>query len=205
MAAHIEGKGATIMDMTGMAQKGGAVLSHLRIGSAPETIFAPRMGPGMASLILGCDLVVTSGKDVLQTARSGETRAIVNNHVVPTAQFQANAKMDFGSARLVKIIDDVIGADRTRFVDATTLATNILGDSIATNMFMAGFAAQSGWLPLAINSIEGGDPAERHFGRLNLRTFAWGRVAAAEPATAEAIPGKLSDEHSTNFRNRLMR
>ncbi|WP_284257438.1 indolepyruvate ferredoxin oxidoreductase family protein [Acidocella aquatica] len=192
MAAHIEGKGATIMDMTGMAQKGGAVLSHLRIGASPETIFAPRMGPGMASLILGCDLVVTSGKEVLQTARAGETRALVNSHVVPTAQFQANAKMDFGSGRLVKSIDDVVGAGLTHFVDATTLATGILGDSIATNMFMVGFAAQLGLLPLSIGSIEEAIRLNGISVSSNLRTFAWGRVAAAEPATAEAVASRVA-------------
>jgi indolepyruvate ferredoxin oxidoreductase len=192
MAAHVEGKGATIMDMTGMAQKGGAVLSHLRIGAAPENIFAPRLGPGMASLILGCDLVVTTGKEVLQTARSGETRAIVNSHVVPTAQFQANAKIDFGSARMVKSIDDVLGAERTRYVDGTTLATKILGDSIATNMFMMGFAAQSGWLPLTIESIEEAIRLNGIAVDSNLRTFGWGRVAAADLPAAQAVADKAA-------------
>jgi indolepyruvate ferredoxin oxidoreductase len=192
MAAHIDGKGATIMDMTGMAQKGGAVLSHLRIGARPESIFAPRLGPGMASLILGCDLVVTTGKETLQTARTGETRAVVNSHVVPTAQFQANAKMDFGSARLTKSIDDVIGADRTRFVDGTTLATRILGDSIATNMFMAGYAAQCGWLPLSIESIEEAIRLNGIAVESNLRTFGWGRIAAAEPDVAKAVADKAA-------------
>jgi len=196
MAAHIEGKGATIMDMTGMAQKGGAVLSHLRIGATPEAIYAPRLGPGMASLILGCDLVVTTGKDVLQTARTGETRAIVNSHVTPTAQFQANAKMDFGSARLTRSIADVVGADRTRFVEATELATRILGDSIATNMFMVGFAAQAGWLPLSIASIEAAIGLNGIAVESNLRTFAWGRVACADPAAAEAVAAKAAGDTS---------
>ena len=192
MAAHIGGKGATIMDMTGMAQKGGAVLSHLRIGARPESIFAPRLGPGMASLILGCDLVVTTGKETLQTARTGETRAVVNSHVVPTAQFQANAKMDFGSARLTKSIDDVLGAERTRYVDATTLATRLLGDSIATNMFMAGYAAQCGLLPLSLESIEEAIRLNGVNVDSNLRTFGWGRIAAADPAAAKAVADKAA-------------
>jgi indolepyruvate ferredoxin oxidoreductase len=203
MAAHIEGKGATIMDMTGMAQKGGAVLSHLRIGSSPEKIYAPRLGPGMASLILGCDLVVTTGKETLQTVRSGETRAIVNSHVVPTAQFQANAKMDFGSKRLTKSISDVVGEDRTRFVEATSLATRILGDSIATNMFMVGFAAQSGWLPMALESIEEAIRLNGIAVESNLRTFAWGRIAAHDPAAAEAVASKAAGGDTVAFSQTL--
>ncbi len=187
MAAHIEGKGATIMDMTGMAQKGGAVLSHLRIGASPDAIYAPRLGPGMASLILGCDLVVTTGKETLQTVRTGETRAVVNSHVVPTAQFQANAGIDFGSSRLTGAIADVVGTERTRFVDATTLATKILGDSIATNMFMVGFALQAGWLPLSVESVEEAIRLNGIAVDSNLRTLAWGRVAAADPDAAKAV------------------
>jgi indolepyruvate ferredoxin oxidoreductase len=201
MAAHVEGLGATIMDMTGMAQKGGAVLSHLRIGPSSETIYAPRLGPGMASLILGCDLVVATGKETLQTVRSGESRAVVNSHVVPTAQFQANAKMDFGSERLQKAVTDVVGAEHTRFVDATTLATRILGDSIATNMFMLGFAAQAGWLPVSIASIEDAIRLNGIAVESNLRTLGWGRVAAAEPDTvanmAELADGKQAGMSKT--------
>ena len=186
MAAHIEGMGATIMDMTGMAQKGGAVLSHLRIGARPDAIFAPRLGPGMAHLLLGCDLVVTTGKDTLQTVRTGETRALVNSHVTPTAQFQANAKIDFGSSRMTRSIEDVVGADRAHFVEATSLATRLLGDSIATNMFMVGYASQLGLLPLSLAAIEQAIRLNGVAVETNLRTFGWGRVAAAEPATAEA-------------------
>ena len=192
MAAHIEGKGATIMDMTGMAQKGGAVLSHLRIGGSPEKIYAPRLGPGMASLIIGCDLVVTTGKETLRTSRTGSTQALVNSHVVPTAQFQANNKIDFGNARMKKSIEDVIGPDRTRFVDATSLATRLLGDSIATNLFMVGFAAQAGLLPLAVESIEQAIQLNGIAVESNLRTFAWGRVAAADPAAAESVAAKAA-------------
>ena len=203
MAAHIEGKGVTIMDMTGMAQKGGAVLSHLRIGRAPEEIFSPRLGPGMANLILGCDLVVTSGKEVLQTAHAGKTRAIVNSHMVPTAQFQANANINLDNQRLLKIIDDVIGFDHARFVDATTLATSILGDSIATNMFMVGFAVQSGLLPVSIDSIENAIRLNGISVDANLHTFAWGRVAAAEPATAEAVARKVMTATQDDFSKSL--
>jgi indolepyruvate ferredoxin oxidoreductase len=203
MAAHIEGKGATIMDMTGMAQKGGAVLSHLRIGSSPEKIYAPRLGRGMANLIIGCDLVVTTGKETLQTSRTGSTQALVNSHVVPTAQFQANNKIDFGNARMKKSIEDVIGPDRTRFVDATSLATRLLGDSIATNLFMVGFAAQAGLLPLSVESIEHAIRLNGIVVESNLRTFAWGRVAAADPAAAEGVAAKAAMGNQVAFSQTL--
>ena len=203
MAAHIEGKGATIMDMTGMAQKGGAVLSHLRIGSSPEKIYAPRLGLGMASLIIGCDLVVTTGKETLQTSRTGSTQALVNSHVVPTAQFQANNRIDFGNARMKKSIEDVIGPDRTRFVDATSLATRLLGDSIATNLFMVGFAAQAGLLPVSVESIEQAIQLNGIAVESNLRTFAWGRVAAADPAAAESVAAKAAMGNQAAFSQTL--
>ncbi|HTT82839.1 MAG TPA: indolepyruvate ferredoxin oxidoreductase family protein [Rhizomicrobium sp.] len=186
MAAHIEEKGCTIMDMTGMAQKGGAVLSHLRIADRPENIFSPRLGPGMADLIIGCDLVVTTSKDAMQTVHTGVTRAAVNSHLVPTAQFQANSKIDFGTEKIRKTIVDVVGADRTAFVDATTLSTRLLGDSIATNLFMVGFAAQLGWLPLSTDTIEQAIRLNGVSIEQNLRTFRWGRVAAHDPSAAEA-------------------
>jgi indolepyruvate ferredoxin oxidoreductase len=192
MAAHIEGKGATIMDMTGMAQKGGAVLSHLRIGAKPENIFSPRLGAGMADLILGCDLVVTTGKETMQAVTTNHTKALVNSYVVPTAQFQANAKIDFSSLRLRKSITDVVGEGHAHYVDATTLATRILGDSIATNLFMVGYAAQLGLLPLAVETVEQAIRLNGISVEANLRTFRWGRVAAAEPATAEAVAAKAA-------------
>jgi indolepyruvate ferredoxin oxidoreductase len=191
------------MDMTGMAQKGGAVLSHLRIGESPETIFAPRLGAGMADLILGCDLVVTTGKETLQAVTTNETRAVVNSHVVPTAQFQANAKIDFSSKRMQASIDDIVGAERTRYVDATSLATRILGDSIATNLFMVGYVSQTGWLPLSPATIEEAIRLNGISVESNLRTFRWGRVAAAEPATAAAVAGKAAGAGTEQFSETL--
>ncbi len=186
MAAHIEEKGCTIMDMTGMAQKGGAVLSHLRIADRPERIFSPRLGPGMADLIIGCDLVVTTSKDAMQTVHTGVTRAVVNSHLVPTAQFQANNKMDFGAERIRGTVTNVVGADRTAFVDATLLSTRLLGDLIATNLFMVGYAAQLGWLPLSVELIEQAIRLNGVSIDQSLRTFRWGRVSAHDPALAAA-------------------
>jgi indolepyruvate ferredoxin oxidoreductase len=203
MAAHMEGRGATIMDMTGMAQKGGAVLSHLRIGQTPEGIWSPRLGPGMADLIIGCDLVVTTGRETMQAVRSGRTRAVVNSHVVPTAQFQANAAIDFGAARLIKSIANVVGAERAAFVDATTAATRLLGDSIATNLFMVGFASQSGCLPLAADTIEAAIKLNGVSVESSLRSFRWGRVAAAEPHTVSGLATAASGEADQEFSRSL--
>jgi indolepyruvate ferredoxin oxidoreductase len=192
MAAHMEGRGCTIMDMTGMAQKGGAVLSHLRIAPSPGGIYSPRLGPGMASLIIGCDLVVSTGKETLQTVRSGETRAVINSYVVPTAQFQANNKIDFGAARMMQSIASVVGEERVRFVDASSIATRLMGDSIATNLFMVGFAAQAGLLPLGVEAIERAIRLNGVSIESSLRTFRWGRVAAVHPQLVEDVAAAAS-------------
>lgn len=196
MAAHLGGFGCTIMDMTGMAQKGGAVLSHLRLSPSPEGIYAPRIGAGMADLVIGCDLVVSSGKEVLQTVTSGDTRMVVNSHLVPTAQFQANDQIDFGSERMQKVIRDVVGNANSAFIDATELATGLIGDSIASNLFMAGYAMQLGWLPLSAEAIEKAISLNGVAVEANLDTFRWGRLAAVEPETVEQAA--LSDSASDN-------
>src|SRR5581483_8369818 len=95
MAAHIDGKGAAILDMTGLAQKGGAVMSHIRIAAAPEAIKTVRIAAGGAQLLIGCDLVVSGSPETLRSVRKGATRAVVNTHEVMTGDFTRNADLAF--------------------------------------------------------------------------------------------------------------
>lgn len=209
MAAHMEGRGATIMDMTGMAQKGGAVLSHLRIGAEPDAIFSPRLGPGMADLIIGCDLVVTTGKETMQTVRSAHTRAVVNSYVVPTAQFQANATIDFGSARLMRSISDVVGTENCTFVDGTSYATQLLGDSIATNLFMVGVACQAGVLPVSAEAIEAAIKLNGVSVAAGIASFRWGRLTHAAPQEVQSVvqtaTGAVPETFSENLESLIAR
>lgn len=185
MAAHLEGKGCSVMDMTGMAQKGGAVLSHLQLAPSPLDIHAPRIGTGGSSLVIGCDLVATAGLETMRSVRRGQTRVVVNATVTPTAQFQQNADISFTPDALIANIAEIAGAENIDSTPATALATGLMGDSIATNLFMVGYAVQKGLLPLAIDSIEEAIRLNGVALKMNLQAFNWGRVAAVDQATIE--------------------
>jgi len=196
MAAHIEGKGCTILDMTGMAQKGGAVTSHIRVGSSPDAIYTSRLGVGMTDLIIACDMIVGSGNDVLKTVRPGSTKAIVNADVTPTGEFQTNRNMDLGEAKLEQAIHDALGSGDVFELHASKLATDLTGDSIATNVLMLGYALQKGLLPVSLEAIEEAIRLNGTFVKGNLRTLALGRVAAHAPdALARELAEKVNHGH----------
>ncbi|TAN51329.1 MAG: indolepyruvate ferredoxin oxidoreductase family protein, partial [Rhodospirillales bacterium] len=129
MAAHLEGKGVSVLDMLGMAQKNGAVLTHIRISQEPDTIHAVRIAAGNAHLLLGCDLVVAGGPDAVSKLRLGHTRSVVNDHAAMTADFTHQPDLAFPAESLKMAIVDAVGREAADFVDATTLATHLLGDS----------------------------------------------------------------------------
>ena len=133
MAARLDGKGATILDMTGMAQKGGAVTSHIRIGPDPAGIYTSRLSEGMTDLLVACDLIVGSGPPVLKTVRPGETAAILNTDVAPTGEFQNNKTLDLGNERLRRAVTQAIDGGLLCELNASGLATDLTGDSIGTN------------------------------------------------------------------------
>jgi indolepyruvate ferredoxin oxidoreductase len=188
MAAHLEGKGCTVLDLTGMAQKGGSVTSHIRTARAPEQIFTARLGVGMADVILACDLVVATGPDVLKTIRSGETAAIANLDITPTGDFQTSRQFSLDGSELKQSLHEALSGGALHGFHATGLATDLVGDSIATNMLMVGYAAQKGVLPVCIQSLEEAIRLNGAFVESNLRTFALGRLAAHDP---EALLGAV--------------
>ncbi|SVC30333.1 uncharacterized protein METZ01_LOCUS283187, partial [marine metagenome] len=191
MAAHLMGKGVSALDMAGLAQKNGAVTSHVRISDALEDLHAVRIATGGSKLILGCDIVVASGADVMSSINEGVTGAVVNSHVVPTAQFLADQDMEMAGDNLVTQLRDALGPDHSHFVNATKLATALLGDSIATNLFLLGTAFQHGYLPLSLEAIEGAIEINGVAVEANKRAFAWGRLAAHDPAAVETIASPL--------------
>lgn len=188
MAAHLDGKGCTVLDMTGMAQKGGAVTSHIRLGPTPAGIYTSRLSEGMTDLMLACDLIVGSGAGVLKTIKPGRTAAILNRDVAPTGDFQSNKNIDLGEARMRSAIMAAIDGGPVFEVHASRLATQLTGDSIGTNIFMLGYAAQKGLLPLSVPAIQEAIRLNGTFVEGNLRTFALGRLAAHDP---EALAAEL--------------
>jgi len=181
MAAHLDGRGCTILDMTGMAQKGGSVTSHIRIGADPKDIYSSRLSEGMTDLLIACDLIVGSGAPVLKTLRPGHSRALLNTDVTPTGDFQSNKNLDLGEARMREAIIEALAGGQACELPASRLATELTGDSIGTNILMLGYAAQKGLLPVSVTSLQQAIRLNGAFVDGNLRTFALGRLAAHAP------------------------
>jgi len=187
MAAHLEGKGATVLDMSGLAQKFGPVMSHVRIAPSPAELHSVRVGTGAADLVLGCDLVVASGSEALSKMNDKRTKVLVNATVSPTADFVKNPDWQLPGTRLEADIVDAAGAKNVDFVPAGKLATALMGDAIATNMFMLGYAFQQGRIPLAEESLARAIELNGVAVEFNRKAFLWGRRAATDLARVERL------------------
>jgi indolepyruvate ferredoxin oxidoreductase len=184
MAAHVDGKACSVMDMTGMAQKGGGVLSHIRIAASPDDLHAPRLWQGSADLVLGCDLVVTANPATMDMMGS-QTQVIVNTDVVPTAQFQSNNALALDPDMQLATLRGVVGNDHVTGIGATNIATKLMGDSITTNMFMLGVAVQRGLVPVRLPAIEEAIRLNGSQVDSTLQVFNWGRLAAHDIAAVD--------------------
>ncbi len=193
MAAHLDGKGCSILDMTGMAQKGGSVTSHIRIGADPARIYTSRLSEGMADLLIACDMIVGSGPAVLKTLRPARTAAIVNTDVSPTGEFQSRNDMDLGDAPMRAAIEAALDGGRLFTLPASKLAVELTGDSIATNVLMLGYALQQGLLPVSLAAIEQAIRLNATAVDSNLRALAVGRLAAHSPDTLARALGDKPD------------
>ena len=187
MAAHIEGKGCTVLDMTGMAQKGGAVTSHIRVASSPDALSAARLSFGHADVLLACDAIVGSSQDVLKTLEPGRSKAVVNLDVSPTGEFQTNRDASYDDNALLNAVGAALKDGKLFSLRASGLSTAIMGDSIGTNVLMLGYAAQKGLLPVSIASLEEAIRLNGSFVKGNLRIFAVGRLAAVAPEALSRI------------------
>jgi indolepyruvate ferredoxin oxidoreductase len=187
MAAHLEGKGVGIIDMAGLAQKGGAVFSHIRIAEKPEDIHAIRIAASECNLVLGGDMVVVGTKKVLSTVKLGATDMVVNTAEIFPGDFTRNADFSLPTERIKRAIMQAAGSEKSRFVDATRLANALLGNSIGANIFLVGYAYQLGALPLSAGAIEKAIELNGEAVPMNLAAFQWGRRAAVDAAAVEAL------------------
>jgi len=171
--------------MSGLAQKYGAVMSHVKIAARPEDLHAARIGMGDAGLVIGCDLVVSASADALSRmgpGRNGQTgtRAVVNATTSPTAEFVKNPNWQLPGSDLTHDINEACGGGNAVFVPAAEIATALMGDSIATNMFMLGYAYQKGWVPLSSAALERSIDLNGIAVEFNRASFVWGRRAAVD-------------------------
>jgi indolepyruvate ferredoxin oxidoreductase len=185
MAAHLEGKGSTVLDMTGLAQKGGAVVSHIRIGSTPDAIHTTRVPAGKANGLIACDLIVAAGTQTLPKLDAAQTHSVVNTHLVPTAEFVMDNAVTYDTPRFLERIHD--HSRELDCVDATAMTTKLLGDAVTANVFLLGYAFQRGLVPVGIDAIEHAIELNGVAVETNLQAFRWGRVAADSP---DALPGQ---------------
>jgi indolepyruvate ferredoxin oxidoreductase len=186
MAAHIEGKASMILDMSGLAQKGGAVLSHVRLSEHTADVTCSRIVTGTADLVIAADEVVAASKETMMLCESGRTAGIINSHVIPTADFILNRDFNFQSRKVNHMLETALRKD-SAFVDFTKPAETLLGDAIATNMMMMGYAYQRGLLPLTAQAIEQAIEVNGVAIKMNTQAFRLGRLAAVDPAKIDAM------------------
>jgi len=187
MAAHLQGLGCGILDMAGLAQKGGSVWSHLRFGRTPEAIKTIRIAAGGADVVLGCDMIVAGNSKTLAMTRKGKTHMLVNTEETMPGHFARDADMQYPSSALARNMVDAVGAEHAEFVDAGRLAVALLGDSIAVNMFMMGHAYQRGLIPVSAQAIDKAIELNGAAQQMNREAFLWGRRTAVDPKAVEKL------------------
>ncbi|HXK24558.1 MAG TPA: indolepyruvate ferredoxin oxidoreductase family protein [Myxococcota bacterium] len=183
MAAHLEGKGASVLDVTGLAQKNGPVTSHVRVAARPDQLHATRIAAGSADLVIGCDIVVAASPENLAKLSPARSAAVVNSHVAPTFEFATHPDLDLSGDPMRAALR--AGAEACHFVDATRLATALLGDAIFTNPFLLGYALQKRRLPVSLAALERAIELNGRAIDANKRALAWGRLAAHDLAAVE--------------------
>ncbi|MBV8261932.1 MAG: 2-oxoacid:acceptor oxidoreductase family protein, partial [Paraburkholderia sp.] len=190
MAAHLEAKGVTVLDVTGLAQKGGAVMSHVQIANRPGDIHATRIAMGEANLVIGCDAIVTAGDDCVSRMQEGMTHVVLNSAHTPTAEFIKNPQWQFPGSSTEADVRAAAGTDNVATVDANRYALALLGDAIYTNPFVLGYAWQKGWLPLMHESLVRAIELNAVQVEKNLAAFEWGRRVAHDRAAVDQFVRK---------------
>ncbi|MBT2747187.1 MULTISPECIES: indolepyruvate ferredoxin oxidoreductase family protein [unclassified Lysobacter] len=189
MAGHLEGKGASVLDQTGLAQKGGAVTTHIRIAKTPANIHAVRIAAGEADLVLGCDMVVVNDYWALSKVRAGRSQVVLNSYEAMPGTFTTRPDMQFPATDIVAAIKQALGGEDPLIVDATQLATALLGDAIATNLFILGYAWQRSLVPIAFDALMRAIELNGAAIEMNKTAFAWGRLAAIDPQSVAQAAG----------------
>jgi indolepyruvate ferredoxin oxidoreductase len=189
MAAHMDGVHVSVLDQMGMAQKGGSVFSHIRLAAAEDGLHGLRIGRGEIDLLLACDMVVAANRETLAALRAGVSRVVLNTHEVPTGDFAMDTRTRLPAGQIRRTLMEAAGAANVDPFDATAIATALLGDSIATNLFLLGYAWQKGLVPLSHDSLFRAIELNGTSVAPNKSAFTWGRSAAVDFARVAAAAG----------------
>lgn len=185
MAAHLEGRGTSVLDFMGFAQKGGTVLSYVRLAPAPADLNQVRIEAGQADAVIACDMVVASSRKALDVLKAGTTRVVANLAELATADHVLYRDADMQADERLGLLRDAVGAANFATLDANRLAEQLLGDTVFSNVMMLGFAWQQGLLPVGEAALKRAIELNGVAIEKNLRAFAWGRLAAVEPETLQ--------------------
>lgn len=185
MAAHLEGKGASVLDFMGFAQKFGPVLSYIRLAATPADINQVRIEPARADTLIGCDLVVSSSPKASVTYCKEHTRAVVNSAEMMTADFVMHRDANLRARDRVSAIGDAIGHQNLSTLDANKLAGALMGDTIYANVLLLGFAWQNGLVPISLDALMRAIELNNVAVENNKLAFTWGRKAAVDPGQVQ--------------------
>ena len=188
IAAYLDGLYSSNLDLTGLSQKYGAVTAHVRIAHEPDALHATRIAAGEADALIGCDLIVTAGDESLSKLTRDKTSAVISADLTPTADFARNPDWNLDADLLIERLKNALG-DKALILDAQRLAAALLGDPIASNMFMLGAAWQRGLVPIRREAIERAIELNGVAIDANKQAFEWGRRAAHDPASVETLVG----------------
>jgi indolepyruvate ferredoxin oxidoreductase len=189
MAAHLEGKQASVLDFMGFAQKGGAVLSFVRVAPSADQLNQVRIDTQQADVLLACDLVVGASDDALATVKHGRSAILANTHEIATAAFVRNPDATMHAPALIDKLRHAAGADRVQLVDAQALAQELMGDTMPSNIIMLGACWQRGLVPVSHSALMRAIELNNVAVDNNKTAFAIGRLAATEPAAFKRIMG----------------
>lgn len=189
MAAHLESKGASVLDFMGFAQKGGTVLSYVRLAPNPNDIHQVRIETAQADAMIACDMVVATTDKALSVLRKDHSRAVLNLAEIATADNVLYRDADMESTRRVRILNEAMGDDRLASIDANRLAESLLGDTVFSNVMMLGYAWQNGLVPVSLSSLLRAIELNGVAIEKNITAFNWGRIAAVNPGFVEHAAG----------------
>jgi indolepyruvate ferredoxin oxidoreductase len=187
MAAHLEGKGCGVIDMAGLAQKGGAVFSHIRIAERPEDITAIRIGAGGADFLFGGDIAVAGMAKALAALKLGRTKVVANTAAMLPGDFTRNTEFSLPVERVKRVLSSAAGKENVQFIDAGGMALALLGDTIAGNLFLLGYAWQQGAIPLSEAALLRAIEINGEAVQMNKAAFEWGRRTAVDPTAVERL------------------
>ncbi|XLZ73088.1 indolepyruvate ferredoxin oxidoreductase family protein [Massilia sp. SR12] len=189
MAAHLEGKGASTLDFMGFAQKGGAVMSHVRVAASPEKLNQVRIDLRQADALIACDLVVGAMPDALAVIGQWHTQVVANSRETPTAEFTRNPDAVVSKDALISKLQQAAGNEQVVSLDPTDLATRALGEPITANIVLLGYAWQKGLVPVSNSAMMRAIELNNVAVDMNKRAFLLGRLAAANPAALQQMTG----------------